>query len=105
MDQPELFTEAALLATHPAVTTYLRGVHPEHLASFQTALARAARNRLTGIGAQQYTLPDGRQKFEEMDGDDLTQAMLEEVLDIQNYLAMLAIRLLAARNTLRTETT
>lgn len=68
------------------------GVSTQQLAEFQRRFATYARLRLLGPGADQY-VRDGKQKFESLSPRQLVQELLDELADIVNYAAMLAIQL------------
>lgn len=65
---------------------------PEELAAEVGQTVRLAQERIKGIGAEQYAQPDGTQKFETMNLDDLLQMAEEEALDLINYAVMMRIR-------------
>lgn len=87
---------ASYLAGHPAVLMQLHGggASSEDYASFAEAFADYARSRIRGIGAAQYDNGKG-QKYESLDFEDVAVELLDELADVQNYLATLAIKVLA----------
>lgn len=86
---------ASYLAGHPAVLMQLHGggASSEDYASFAEAFADYARSRIRGIGAAQYDNGKG-QKYESLDFEDVVVELLDELADVQNYLATLAIKVL-----------
>ena len=87
---------ASYLAGHPAVLMQLHGggASSEDYASFAEVFADYARSRIRGIGAAQYDNGKG-QKYESLDFEDVAVELLDELADVQNYLATLAIKVLA----------
>lgn len=83
------------LREHDAVRRHGKGVTSEELASFVEVLADLGQSRIKGTGAEQYG-QGGKQKFESMTHDELVTGLIEELSDAQNYLAMIAIKALAA---------
>ncbi len=96
-EQLRLPIEAQLLAQHPAVLRHGAGMTSTDLASFIESISDFAKSRVLDIGAQQYAAPEGGQRFEDQAPEELVQAFVEEIADAINYLAMLAIKVLAAR--------
>lgn len=83
------------LSGHPAIRQHGSGVDPSSLADFIMSVARMSAARVEGIGAEQY---GGEiQKFEEMSGEEIFEALLEEVADIFAYASFLAIKAGALR--------
>lgn len=66
---------------------------PTELADEVEAVIRECRERVEGIGAQQYYVPGQPQKFETMPMGDLVRYAKEEMLDEINYNVMRLIRL------------
>ena len=60
---------------------------------------RAARDRITGVGAQQY-VTDGVQRYDTLPLDALYQEAIEELLDVAAYAFMLTDRISKARDRL-----
>lgn len=89
------------LAGHSAVGHHGTGTSTPELADFIRVLTEASISRVQGIGDEQYNGGDGIQKFETMSIDEVLDALLEEVYDIQSYLAMLAIKVIALRERAR----
>lgn len=85
---------AAYLADHPAVVKQGYGVSTAELASFVESFGDYARSRVTGVGYELYDM-GGRRVFEDMTFDELVIALVEELADGQNYLAMLAVKALS----------
>lgn len=79
----------------PAVKNHGSGISSAELAEFHQALADCGKERFLGVGSKQYETLRG-QKFEGMDQDELQREMLEELIDVQNYVTMLAIKVIAA---------
>lgn len=76
------------------------GMSSEDLAEAVEEFITKCKNRIKGVGNQQYS-EDGYQKFEIMDLDDLFEYIEEEIEDIPNYCAMLHIRLRRVREALK----
>lgn len=91
--------ELEALQKHPAVQHHGTGVLSEELASVSYVMAGLAGKRFLGTGHDQY-VQDGVQKFEGMSQRQLAQELLEEILDAQNYLTMLAVKTAAMALTL-----
>lgn len=68
------------------------GISTQQLAEYQRRFATYARLRLLGPGADQY-VRDGKQKFESLGPRQLVHELVDELADIVNYAAMLAIQL------------
>lgn len=81
------------LSDHPAVVKNGLGVSTEELASFVEAFGDYSRSRILGTGKDSYD-EGGRQAFEDMSFNELVTALAEELADAQNYLAILAVRVL-----------
>jgi len=64
----------------------------KELAQYQKAFTRHARSRLLGIGAEQYSEVKG-QRFETYSINRLISEAQDELADVVNYAAMLAIAL------------
>lgn len=64
----------------------------EELAEEVEKVVARCRERITGIGNEQYSLPSGLQDFELRSFDELLQMYLEEIEDGINHLVMLHIR-------------
>jgi hypothetical protein len=77
-----------------AVEFHGKGVSSVELADFVSCVSQISQSRIKGTGAEQYA-HDGRQKFEEMNLDELVEGFTEEICDAQNYLAMILIKILA----------
>jgi len=78
-----------------AVKHHGNGISSAELAEFHQALANAGKERFVGVGSQQYESLKG-QKFETMSSKQLTDELIEELIDVQNYVTMLAIKVIAA---------
>ncbi len=88
---------ASHLLDHPAVRKHGKGMTTEDFASFTEALADYSTVRVRGVGAAQYSGTEG-QKFEQLTFEDTVLELVDELADVQNYAAMLAIKLLALSN-------
>lgn len=86
-----------LLSEHPAVVKLGFGVSSEELADFTNRFAKYAETRILGTGKESYE-NDGKQEFEDFTVDRIVDELIDELADAQNYIAMLAIRVLALRN-------
>lgn len=80
---------------HPAVVHHGLGIETADLASFHELLMDHGRTRFADIGADQYAVPGGGQRFEKHSIERTAREFLEEVADAQNYLTMAAIKVLA----------
>lgn len=87
------------LTDHIAVTNHGKGVGSDGLANFVACWADFAGARIRGTGHLQYD-NDGLQRFEELEGTQLCDELLDELLDVVNYTAMVAIKVLAVRKEL-----
>ena len=88
------------LARHPAVRQHGQGVPTTELAQFIQLLTDAAKDRVAGVGDEQYG-GEVLQKFERASIDDYVGELLEEVYDIQAYLAIIALKVIALRESRR----
>lgn len=79
----------------PAVRKHGRGVSSAELAEFHQALADLGKERFVAVGSKQYETLAG-QKFEGMSRGRLVSELVDEILDVQNYCTMLAIKAIAA---------
>jgi len=75
---------------------------PEGLTSWDLAewvgdFSTYATTRVLGIGAHQYDLA-GRQKFEGLDIQDICDELIDELADVVNYAAMLALKVTRVRD-------
>lgn len=88
------------LLAHPAVTGHGIGVSSADLASLHDVLMDEGHRRFRGAGKDQYesviTGNRASQKFEDMSMDELVQALIEEIVDVQNYMTMITVKALAA---------
>jgi hypothetical protein len=73
-------------------------VPPEKLADDVEAVIRECRERVEGVGAQQYYVEGQPQKFETMQFTDLFEYAEEELRDLVVYAVMLRIRLRRLRD-------
>lgn len=73
----------------PAYPSY--GMTTPQLVSAQYAFTAAARQRIAGIGSEQYDVED-HQKFEEMDPLQLLLELRDELLDAVNYLTFIDVQ-------------
>ena len=73
----------------------------DELAAFAKELAERCAKRVLGSGHDQYTLKDGSQLFEILPMDRLLEMMQEEAEDLNNYTAMVWIRLEQFRQALQ----
>lgn len=64
----------------------------EQLAAEVEKIITATRERILGVGAEQYDDGSGVQKFERLELGDLARWMIEEADDLIVYAAMLRIR-------------
>lgn len=69
-----------------------RGMTSKDLAEYQKAFTRHARGRILGVGAEQYADQAG-QRFETYSVNRLISEMQDELADVVNYAAMIAIQL------------
>lgn len=76
------------------------GTSTPELADFIRILTEASIARVTGTGDEQYHL-DGLQRYETLSLDRMVDELLDEVYDIQSYLAMIAIKIIAMRERAR----
>lgn len=67
------------------------------LADYVNRFAGYATTRILGIGAHQYDLA-GRQKFEGKDLEDICDELLDELADVVNYAAMIALKVSRIRD-------
>ena len=67
------------------------GLNAFDLADYVQAFSEYSQHRILTIGAKQYDLA-GKQKFEQYDITQLCDQLLEELADVGNYAAMLAIK-------------
>lgn len=89
------------LYDHVAVANHGKGVGSENLANFVEAWANYGGSRILTTGRLQYELGGtGEQRFESLSGPELCDELLDEISDAGNYLAMLAIKVLALRKEL-----
>lgn len=79
----------------PAVRKCGTGITAAELAEFHQAMADLGKERFVGVGSKLYESLKG-QKFERMSHDRLLRELLEELIDVQNYVTMLTIKVLAA---------
>lgn len=68
------------------------GMTARQLSEFQSAFTRHARGRILGVGAEQYSDQQG-QRFESYSIQRLISEAQDELADVVNYAAMLAIAL------------
>lgn len=64
----------------------------EELADFTEDLVRLSRQRILGTGKDQYE-HDNTQRVEEIPLGDLLDELMDEVVDVANYVAFLRLRL------------
>ena len=83
------------LKSLPAVQKHGRGINSAELADFHRAFTDLGKARFLGIGSEQYARGGG-QKFEQMTRSQLANELLEEIMDVQNYCTMMAIKVIAA---------
>lgn len=72
----------------------------EQFADHVSRIVSALKHRIIGIGTQQYTEPDGKQRFENRPLEQIVTDALEEVDDLIVYAAQLRIRLEALQRSL-----
>lgn len=82
------------LLDHPAVIKHGQGVSSLELQDFVDQMAEIAQARILTVGHEQYG--QGKvQKFETMSGRELGEGLIEEIADVYNYIAMMAIKYLS----------
>lgn len=92
---PEARRTVNHLLEHPAVQKHGKGISSEELAQFHRMLTEEGAARFLGIGAEQYV--DGLfQAFEYMSKGVVKSELIDELVDVQNYVTMLAIKVLSA---------
>lgn len=79
-----------------AVISYGSGVSSSDLAAFTRSIADAAARRIEGVGDEQYGQGE-LQKFETATVDHYVDELIDEVADIQAYLAIIVLKVLALR--------
>lgn len=72
------------------------GISGVDFSSFIESFADYARGRAEGIGQRQY-FDGAKQRFEFYSAKDLIDETLDELADVVNYSAMLAVKLLALK--------
>lgn len=82
------------LLHHAAVRNHGSGITSPELADFVDVMSILAMDRITGVGADQYDSGAG-QKFEQLPEEQLRRELIEELLDVMNYAAMLAVKVAA----------
>lgn len=91
----------SLLSDHVAVTNHGSGVGSGNLANFVACFADYSASRVLSTGRLQYELGGtGEQRFETLDAKELCDELVDELADVMNYAAMLAVKVLAVRNAL-----
>lgn len=94
-------TPSELLGDHVAVKNHGAGVGSLNLANFTECWANYGASRILNTGRLQYELGGtGEQRFETLSSRELCDELLDELSDAGNYIAMLAIKVLAVRNAL-----
>ncbi len=78
---------------------------PEELAAIVEKIVKECRERVEGVGAQQYYTPGKPQKFEVMPLDDLMVYAKEELLDQIVYCVMAYIRFDRLEQAVKQQTT
>jgi NTP pyrophosphatase (non-canonical NTP hydrolase) len=84
------------LTDHVAVTNHGKGIGSANLANFVSCFSDHAAARILSTGALQYELGDtGEQHMETMTPQELCDELADELLDVCNYAAFIAIKVLA----------
>ena len=92
---------ASYLTEHVAVNNHGSGVGAENLANFVECWANYGGTRILTTGRLQYELGGtGEQRFEGLSPEQLCDELLDELSDAGNYIAMLAVKILAIRKSL-----
>ena len=74
-----------------AVKHHGSGVTSAELAGFIDLMSMFAADRVEGVGNDQYSSSSG-QRFEAMSEEELRHELVEELLDVINYVCMIAIK-------------
>lgn len=82
------------LLHHAAVKNHGSGISSPELADFVDLMCILAQERIVGVGADQYDTGRG-QKFEQLSEEQLRRELIEELIDVINYAAMLAVKVAA----------
>lgn len=86
---------AQALAEHPAVTRMGEGVTTAELVDFVASFSKLAQGRILGAGAEQYEIGGRQEVFEGLSFNELLLELVEELLDVNNYCAMLAAKVMS----------